>query len=104
MSLQVLKDGDDISFWDGREFEAFRPPFSELVVDLHVKHVRRRWGFGESISDVDAESDVVESRDESPSEPMGWLFHACSVGFSYGNDFTISGATVACAAGFFDVL
>ena len=76
------------------------PPFAELFVRLHEERVFRWRCFGESIANIDAETNKVECGDKSPHESMCRLLDACGIGLSDGNDFTMAGASVACSSGF----
>ena len=96
--LEVLVKRDDISILYGWLSQSLCPPFLELCVYLHIERVFGWWGFGESVSYIYAESDVVESCYACPYQSMCQLLNACSVGLGYGDNFSMTGASVACAS------
>lgn len=59
--------------------QAFRPPFTELIIDLHVEWLDRGWSLCECIPSVSTEDNETKGGGQGPEQSARGLLHAGGV-------------------------
>ena len=102
LSLKVLEDREDISLWYRWQAKFVLPPIAKLWVNYHEVWFLGRWRLCKGVTDVASKSDIVEAGYDGPGQSVSGLFDASSICFCKRDNFSVSGASIASASGFFN--